>query len=283
VSPINISSNNKSNEISNGNKSSLIADDDSRLNEKEKDSAEKIDESKSMTLEKNKSKENVSNFLRKYYKSSIPEKVDLSKSNNGKRYDLRKYLSPFFGKKKDLVKDYGSDFSDSQKPDWWRSQFQDFYQSVINYHWDNGAGPPNGGFKTAFKRACVSGVMQEFGFEPKSPEQLKLEEEKERKRKALIKKREQEQEKKQAAEEARRKAEAKKLQWFYDDLRNDNCTNMCMARIGILQEGNVKQVSEGFKNYIQELKANGNLNAKYKSKEALLSDLHRIIQTDAVI
>lgn len=261
------------------NQSEKNDDDHSQLNEKE--SAEKIDERKLLMLEKNKSKENVSQLLRKYYKSSIPERVDLSKSNSGKRYDLQKYISPFSGKKKDLVKDYGSDFSDSQKPDWWKSQFENFYKRVIEFHWDNDAGPPNGGFKTAFKRVCVSGVMQEFGFEPKSPEQLKLEEEAERKRLAQIEKRKRKQEEKEAAKEALRKDKSEKLQLLYDGLLKNDCTYQCMGQIGILQEGNDNQISEGFKNYIQALKANGNLNAKYKSREALLTDLHKIIQTEA--
>jgi len=126
--------------------------------------------------------------IAKFYGSkNIPPSVHLNKRRyhgRGKdRYDLQKYIWPFTGYKKDLMETCGTDYSGPPPFETWEEQFDIYYDQVIERHWDPYSNSPGQGFKKAFRRAAIAGVLWRCGFRPVTPEQkrkLKIEEKRQR-------------------------------------------------------------------------------------------------------
>ena len=214
--------------------------------------------------------------LRNYYSMKSIWKVDLIQPRgSGKRHDLRKYVLPFTGAGSKLRKEYGSDYSDS-KPKWWEDQFHEFYEELINQHWES-TSKPNKGFRTAFHRACVSGVMRLYGFVPKPPKQIEAEKRGAERQEAEERRRDEAKREKALAEKNKREEREHKLTKLHCDLTNGNIYLAdCMIQTGIsLPNGNPN--IEGMIEFIKECKANGKLDGR----ETLKEDLRQAIYEEA--
>lgn len=214
-----------------------------------------------------KGKKNRHVSLEKFY-NTVPDEVDLSHpAYSGKRYDLRKYIAPFVGNSKMLVKIHGTDFSD-KKPKWWQDAFCEFYETAICYHWSKDSyEKPGNGFKTAFHRACVSGVMSHFGFDPKTPKQIKHEQ---AEKKAEQDRLDRADKKRKAVEEKKKKAKDRKkakLQKVWDDLEKDDYTGQCL-HCGVRD-------LDSLEFHIKECLKNGTV-----KKETFTDDLRTSIQNE---
>jgi hypothetical protein len=97
----------------------------------------------------------------------IPASIDLTHSSRGRRIDLMMYIAPFRLKRELLQEKYGKDYDIPQEK-LWEDQCHDYYEKVINTHWNQKGEKPLGGFEKIFKRACRAGVMYRCGFRPKS-------------------------------------------------------------------------------------------------------------------